>query len=403
MERRFELPDLGSGLQEAQILTWFVAVGDEVTGDQVLCEVETEKSVIEIPIPFSGTIVSLGADEGGIVRVGEMLVVITDEAEQPAPPGDVAPEGPAPPPQAAGAPSTPTESPPQEDPPRAMPVVRKLARQAGIDLSEITGTGADGRITRADVEAAVAARAAAPPAGKPETPAPVAVTGHPEGRREQLSVLRRTIATHMTEQWRDVPHIAGHTWIDATRLLQVRSALKERFGRMPIEALIVKAVIPALRAEPRCNAAVEGDEIVYHDRFDIAIAVDTPDGLLVPVLRGADEMILSEMARQIDDLVARAKDRKLTPVELSGGTFTISNIGALGGDYANQVLPRGTTAIISTGRVTEEAVVRNGVVGAASRMPLSATFDHRALDGGVGQRFINELRANLEEPALFLS
>jgi pyruvate dehydrogenase E2 component (dihydrolipoamide acetyltransferase) len=266
-----------------------------------------------------------------------------------------------------------------------------------VDLETITGSGPGGRITREDVHAATEPIEVQAPR---RPPAPER-TGD---ERVRLSMLRRTIAEHMTRSWSEIPHVTTFDEVDATRLLAARSALAARHGvRVPIEALVIKAVIPALRAFREFNATLDGDDLVLHGAMDIGIAVDTGDGLLVPAIKAADGYSTLELAEVIADLGERGKKRTLTPAELSGGTFTVSNIGAVGGGFGTPLIPHGTTAIVSIGRAAEAAVVRAGQVAIATMMPLSLSYDHRVIDGGLGRRFTAMLVENLEEPALFLA
>ncbi len=411
MAREFLLPDIGSGLQEGEIVAWNVKVGDTVTSDGVLCEVETEKAVVEIPVPFDGVVLALGAVEGESIAVGEMLVVIGEESElgtqvvptttdlsaDAAPSVDVGPES------SGVAATRPDEVAPVAGValttrPRAMPLVRKLAKARGVDLGDIVGTGVGGRITRSDVEAATEGAPAA--TASPEAP-PVAV--HAESERRPMSKMRRTIAAHMTAQWQQVPHITGNTDADAGRFLAARRALGERINRkVPFDALIIAAVIPALKQFPEMNATVDEADLVVHHRYDIGVAVGTEGGLMVPVVRDADRYSLADLIDVVADLAARALERKLTPDEMGGQTFTISNIGPVGADHATQIIPAGTTAIASFGRIRETAVVRNGQLAVGSMMAISGTFDHRAVDGVPAMRFLRTVVAAIEEPALML-
>jgi pyruvate/2-oxoglutarate dehydrogenase complex dihydrolipoamide acyltransferase (E2) component len=287
-----------------------------------------------------------------------------------------------------------------------MPLVRKLARERGVDLTKLVGTGAGGRITRADVEAAATAQVApsAPSVGSTSSPtSPPQGGGERTSTRAPLSKLRRTIAAHMTEQWQTVPHITAHVDADAGRLIAARTAISDRLDRkVPIDALLAAAVIPALRQFPTANAAVEGDDLIVKNYYDIGIAVGSPDGLLVPVVRDVDQLTLPDLIDRVVDLTARAKERKLTPDEMGGQTFTISNLGALRGRHATQVLPAGTTSIMSFGRAADEAVVRDGQITIASMMAVSGTFDHRAMDGVDAMGVVNAIVDVLEEPTLLL-
>jgi len=409
MGREFQLPDIGSGLQEAEIIEWHVAVGDTVGADQVLCEVETEKSVVEIPVPFGGVVMALAGPIGSSVNVGEMLVVIGEA-------GEAAVEG-----AAAEPPATPDESAPastEAEPaaapaqvqaaatmsvrmerPIAMPLVRRLAKANDIDLATVSGTGVGGRITRKDIEGAIAAAAASPSI----SPASVAASPARSADRVPLSKLRKAIGNHMTAQWQSVPHISAHVEADASRFISGRTMLSERLGiKLPVDALLVAAVIPALRQFPVANAAIVDDDLIVKHYFDIGVAVGSDEGLLVPIVRDADEMNIAELASAVMDLTARAKDRKVLPDEMGNQTFTISNLGALRGRHTTQVIPAGTTGIVSFGRAIEQPVVRDGEIVAAPVMAISGTFDHRAMDGVEVMGVLNAIVEVIEEPALML-
>jgi pyruvate dehydrogenase E2 component (dihydrolipoamide acetyltransferase) len=219
-----------------------------------------------------------------------------------------------------------------------------------------------------------------------------------------MSRLRRTIAANMSKSWAEIPHVTTFDDVDATRLLEVRIALSERHEvKIPIEALLVRAVLPALSAFPEFNATVDGDDLLVHGSHDIGIAVDTPDGLLVAVIRDADTKGVLELATEVARLGEGARERTLSPDELTGQTFTVSNIGAVGGGHGTPIVPPGTTAILSIGRAKSKPIVYDGDLVIAPVMPLSLSYDHRVIDGGMGRRFMAMLMENLEEPALFLA
>jgi pyruvate dehydrogenase E2 component (dihydrolipoamide acetyltransferase) len=216
--------------------------------------------------------------------------------------------------------------------------------------------------------------------------------------------LRRTIAANMSKSWSEIPHVTTFDDVDATRLIEVREALGHRYDmKIPMEALVVKAVIPGLMEYPEFNATIDRDELVVHGAHDIGIAVDTPDGLLVAVIRDAESKSVIELAQEVRRLGEGAKNRSLKPDELAGQTFTVSNIGAVGGGHGTPIIPPGTTAILSVGRAKEKPIVFDGDLVIAPVMPLSLSYDHRVIDGAMGRRFMSLVIENLEEPALFLS
>jgi pyruvate dehydrogenase E2 component (dihydrolipoamide acetyltransferase) len=449
MAHEFRLPDIGEGLTEAEIVRWHVAVGDTVKVDETVVEVETDKAVVEIPSPFGGVVLFHGAREGQVLPVGEILVVVGD-------PGEVWGSGEAG--DAAGASETDGEDDGQDAAPivgtisssavdltpsqarpaatgpiLALPVVRKLARDLGVDLAGLTGSGPNGRVTRDDVLAAAAAATGGPPAVRDSSPqpehpleetveeeAPTVEPGPAEtstfatsaeepvesgsDERRPLSRLRRTIAANMSRSWSEIPHVTTFDHVDASRLLQARAALASRHGSfIPLEAMVVAAVVPALRAFPSFNATLDGDDLVVHGRHDVGVAVDTPDGLMVAVIAAAGSRSLLELAGEVVRLGEGAKARTLEVGELSGQTFTVSNIGAVGGGLGTPIVPHGTTSILSVGRAVDTPVARDGRVEIAPMMPLSLSYDHRVIDGAMGRRFMAMVMENLQEPALFLA
>ena len=219
-----------------------------------------------------------------------------------------------------------------------------------------------------------------------------------------MTRLRRTIAANMARSWAEIPHVTTFDEVDATRLLEIRSALGARHDvKIPMEALVVKAVIPALQTFPEFNATLEGDELVVHGRYDIGIAVDATDGLMVTVIGDAAGLGVLELATEVRRLGEGARSRSLSPDELTGQTFTVSNIGAVGGGHGTPIVPYGTVAILSVGRAREKVIVADGDLAIAPVMPLSLSFDHRVIDGAQGRRFMSLVIENLEEPALFLA
>lgn len=433
MAQEFRLPDIGEGLTEAEIVRWLVDVGEYVAADQPIVEVETDKAVVEIPSPFAGTVLSHGGAPGDVIEVGSVLVVVGDEDSQSDTDSDDPSSSAAPVEPVLASPAAATEqvraqaSPIvgtlsedaevlQSRPPanvtggsgvKALPIVRKLARDHGIDITTLQGTGPEGRITREDV---VAARDTAKQQPEPESdetdPAPVVAPPRASGadERQKMSRLRRTIAANMSQSWSEIPHVTTFDDVDATRLLETRAALSRRHDmKIPIEALVVKAVLPALDSFPEFNASIHGEDLILHGSRDIGIAVDTPDGLLVAVIKGAAAMSVLDLASEVSRLGEGARNRTLSPDELSGQTFTVSNIGAVGGGHGTPIVPFGTTAILSVGRAKDRVIVVAGDVVVAPVLPLSLSYDHRVIDGGQGRRFMALLMENLEEPALFLA
>jgi pyruvate dehydrogenase E2 component (dihydrolipoamide acetyltransferase) len=398
----FRLPDIGEGLVEVEIVRWIVPVGGEVKVDEDLVEVETDKAVTAIPSPFAGTVIHHGADEGDVLEVGKTLVVI-GEPDETWPPSETteSPDSAAAKPIVGSLVEEPDDLTPVAEHVEAsstrqaaLPLVRKLAKKLGVDLGAVVGSGPNGRITRQDVEAAAAGDSS------PEVPA----AARRGDERRPLSRLRKTIAANMSRSWAEIPHVTAFDEVDATRLLAVRSSLQRRHEiQLPVDALVVAAVVPALREVPVFNASLDGDDLIFHGRHDIGVAVDTPDGVIVAVIADAGSKRVRELATEVGRLRERARSRQLTSSEALGQTFTVTNIGAAGGGFGTPLVPPGTVAILSVGQAKDKPVARDGRVEIAPVMPLSLSYDHRVADGAVGRRFLAVLVENLSEPALFLA
>jgi pyruvate/2-oxoglutarate dehydrogenase complex dihydrolipoamide acyltransferase (E2) component len=427
MANEFRLPDIGEGLVEVEITHWHVPVGGRVEVDQSIVEVETEKAVTDMPSPFAGTVLYHGAAEGEVLPVGEILFVVGEPGESWAPnqTADAAPsaddarpivgtlgsDADILPPRSGAqevspAPAAPAGATPRAEPhgngPIVGPLVRQLAGDLGVDLQTVTGSGPGGRIRREDVLGAApdaATSTEAPPAREERASRPVA-----DDERRPLSKLRRTIASNLTRSWTEIPHVTSFWEVDATRLLQMRDAIRARHDvRVPIDALAILAVVPALRAYPEFNSSIDGDDLVVHHRHDIGVAIDAPDGLIVAVVRDAASRGLLELTSEVKRLGEAARDRTLKPAEVNGQTFTVSNIGAVsGGGHGTPIIPLGTAAVLGVGRVADKPVARDGRVEVAPVMPLSFSFDHRIADGGTGRRFMSMVVENLADPTLLL-
>ena len=355
-------------------MEWQVKVGDEVAVDQALVEMETAKAVVEITSPFAGVVLHLGGGEGATVNVGDVLFVVGDDGEkwEPVPSSQL----PAPsknnervePAATSGGGAV-----------KAMPVVRKLAKEHGVDLATLTGTGPGGTITRDDVLAAT------------ETGSIV----NDREERVQMSRMRRTIAANLTRSWQEIPHVTVQAEVDAGNLLETHRTFKEK-GPFPLEALIATAALPLLVEFPEFNATVDGDDVILKRHYDLGFAIHTEGGLLVAVTHNSDQMTTTGLAAEIVRLATDAEDRKLQPDDVAGHTFTISNIGALGAGGGTPIIPWGTTAIVSIGRAKDSPVVRDGELAIAPVAPISLSYDHRLIDGALGQRFLAGFVANLE-------
>lgn len=434
MEREFRLPDIGQGLADAEIVRWLVAEGEEIEADQPVVELETDKAVVEIPCPYAGTVVRHGGREGDVIEVGDVLVVVVGAEEtpatgvdateiiidkhtdpEPAPIGGIL-DGKA---EVIDGPSNVGAV--EASRVKALPVVRKFARDRGVDLGAVIGTGPGGLVTRKDVEEAIESSLETPAApdftgvedehGAAGGSAPVDEPASPASRKSgpkkevvPLSRLRRSIAANVSKAWSEIPQVTAFDDVDAGPLLEVRQALADRHRvKIPMEALVIKAVAPALDVFPEFNSSIDGDNLVLHGAKNVGIAVDSPDGLLVAVIRDAGQRAVLELSEEVARLGDGAKERKLAPDELTGQTFTISNIGAVGGGHGTPIVPYGTSAILSVGRILMTPIVHNDEVVIAPVMPLSVSYDHRVIDGAAGRRFMSLVMENLKEPALFLT
>jgi pyruvate dehydrogenase E2 component (dihydrolipoyllysine-residue acetyltransferase) len=346
----FKLPDLGEGLTEGEVARWLVSEGDEVTEDQPLVEIQTDKTTVEVPSPAAGKVAQILVEEGKVVPVGTVLVVIGEDGAVPQ--------------QAAS--DEPKAAKPQEQVPgrapegrvRATPLVRRLAQELGVDLESLTGTGPQGRITEQDVRGAAGG-------GEPH-----------EGRREPLRGVRRLIAEHMTRAHREVPPV---TWVEEADFSGIDLKL--------LVPAVLKACAEALKEFPELNARLDGDGIVYLDRYDIGVAVQTDDGLVVPVVRNCDSASIEELAAEVTRLAESARDGTLKPEELRGSTFTVTSAGKLAGLFQTPIVNHPEVAILSIGRVAERPVVRDGNVEVGRTGYVALTFDHRVVDGARAAEF----------------
>lgn len=392
----FKLPDLGEGVTEGEIDRWLVKEGDLVSEDDLLVEVITDKATAEIPSPFAGVVTKIHVGEGEIVPVGTVLITVGEEAAEPAAeaPGRAKP----PPPPARGPSGDGRTS--GTTAVKAMPPVRKLARDLGVDISQIEGTGPGGRVLRGDVEAVAERRPVTAP-----RPAEEREPVGEGGRRERLRGVRRTIADRMATAHRLVPPVTHVEECDVTELDATRRLANARNPggpKMTFLPFIVKAVVAGLRDHPALNASLdeEAGEIVYWDRYDIGVAVDTPNGLMVPVIREADSKSVPVIAGEIESLAAGARAGTLKPEELRGSTFTVTSPGPYGGLMATPIIFHPQAAILGVHRAGERPVVRDAQIVARTMMNISVTFDHRILDGMTAAKFILDVVQLLEHPAV---
>lgn len=420
MAYNFVLPDLGEGIHEGEIIKWHVDVGDRVEENQVLIEVETDKAAVEIPSPVSGFILEKRGKEGEIVKVGTVLVVVGSEEElkekgRPAPPEPVKKgkkaleeeaiiaEAAAVERAAAGIEEKPAEAAAPLGQVLATPSVRKLARELGIELSTVAGTGKGGRITAEDVQAAKEAPAAARPAEK------VAALGRELEEHVPVRSLRRKIAEKMKESWAAIPHVTHVEDVNASRLVKLRremsESIEEEGTKLTYLAFILKALVPALKQFPQFNASFDekGEEIVLKRYYNIGIATATDSGLMVPVVKSVDRKSILELSKEIVRLAAEARTRKIALEDLKGGTFSVTNYGSVGGLFGTPIINHPEVAILGIGRMHRRPIVVDEEIVVGDCLYLSLSFDHRIADGKDAADFVNVVKKYLENPnMLFL-
>jgi pyruvate dehydrogenase E2 component (dihydrolipoamide acetyltransferase) len=516
MAFEYELPDIGEGLAEGELVEWHVAPGDEITEGQVLADVETDKAVVDLPAPVDGTVLDLHAEEGEMVPVGSIVATIdvegevpddaevdVDEAAEEEPATSEATDGTA---EATGGDEDAIEAATNEGRVFAPPNVRRLAREEGVDITTVDGSGPSGRITEADVRAAAES---ATEETEPTTETKSAVASRDESggtqaaatvetadRERTLAVpatrkvarelgvdidevptdktrdgeafveeedvrafaegettattdvesaqptpgtaateqpvtteaykgIRRTIGQQMEQSKYTAPHVTHHDMVDVSNLVDVREQLKDRADEQGINLtympFVIKAIIAGLKEFPMLNSELdeEAEEIIYKEYYNIGIAVATDAGLMVPVVKNADQKGMLQIASEVNELAAKARDRKVSPEEMQDGTFSITNFGAFGGEYATPILNYPETAILGLGAIKQRPVVeetettessRNASGAAASTgevvarhtLPLSLSIDHRVIDGGEAARFVNTVKEHLENPTLLM-
>jgi 2-oxoisovalerate dehydrogenase E2 component (dihydrolipoyl transacylase) len=442
-EREFKLPDLGEGLTDGEVVRWLVAEGDAIELNQPIVEVETAKAVVEIPAPYGGTVVKLHAAEGESLDVGAPLISVdtaggasAPAAAQAAPAVAAEPDptqelqatlvGPGERQQvrrrriggharSANGPATTTPGPAGQCP-RATPPVRRYAKDRGVDLAALVGTGRDGRITREDVDGALdgaqdgarvgaqdGARVGARPA------AAVAPARQPRDRGEEripVRGTRRQIAAAMTASAFSIPHVTEFLTVDATRLMELRERLRalpaaDGLKLTPL-AVVARALCAAVRSYPLMNSSWDeaAGDIVVKGRVNLGIATDTPTGLLVPNIKDADTLGILDLSRELTRLTELARERKATPSDLTGGTITITNVGGFGVETGTPIINKPECAILATGLIAPRPWVVDGQLAVRQLMTTSVSFDHRIVDGAYAAQFLAHLRDLLEDPAL---
>lgn len=486
MASEFRLPDLGENIESGDVVSLLVAEGDEIQADQPVIELETDKAVIEIPCPIAGRITKIHFQVGDTIKIGEVIVTLDESAaatepasapaaKQSAPAEQQAESAPAPKKERASQPPAATDvedpdieesdeddeaeaAPPQPHrtaseqkpapirkitneplpgprrvgtPAAASPSTRRLAREVGVDIHEISGTGPGGRISREDVLAAVRSATSQPASSPPSTGSPQSTTAPSKSSRQRVETevsgeddaddygaitrqrmpkIRRTIATNMARSASTIPHVTNFDDADITELEAIRKGSMAEYVdtnvKLTMMSFVIKASAIALRHHPVINASIdlENEQIVYKRYVNVGIAVDTDRGLVVPSIRAADELSIPTIAKRLTELARLARDSKLSLDDLRGGTFTISNLGAVGGTYSTPIINHPEVAILLVGRSRMQPVYdkEKGEFNPRLMMPLSISYDHRLIDGATAARFLNDVIDYLETPGRLL-
>jgi 2-oxoglutarate dehydrogenase E2 component (dihydrolipoamide succinyltransferase) len=411
-----KVPVLPESITEATLVNWHKKAGEPVKRDENLIDIETDKVVLELPAPDSGVIAEIRRPDGATVTAQEVIAVIDTAAKATLAGGATAG---ASPPAAASAslpPAAGSVSPPQAAP-SAMPSARKLMADEGVSAKQITGTGRGGRITKGDVLEAVEAKtttakpapapsAAQPLAKAPAVPLPASLGGRPE-QRVPMSRLRQRVAERLVQSQSTAAILTTFNEVNMAPVIELRNRYKERFEKehgvkLGFMGFFVKAAVHALRKFPAVNASIDGTDIVYHGYFDIGIAVGSPRGLVVPILRDADQLTIAEIEQQIADFGRRAQEGKLTVEELTGGTYTISNGGVFGSMLSTPIINPPQSAILGVHATKERAVVENGQIVVRPMNYLAQSYDHRIIDGREAVLSLVAIKEALEDPARML-
>nr|MDH3163307.1 dihydrolipoamide acetyltransferase family protein [Bacillus licheniformis] len=428
MAFEFKLPDIGEGIHEGEIVKWFVKPNDEVNEDDVLAEVQNDKAVVEIPSPVKGKVLELKVEEGTVATVGQTIITFdapgyedlqfkgdesgeakAEEAEK----------------QETDAPAEAAEANEQADadPNKrviAMPSVRKYAREKGVDIVNVSGSGKNGRVLKEDIDSflngGTAGDAKVAQAEEKAEPCRTATCNIavqvPEGEfpetREKMSGIRKAIAKAMVNSKHTAPHVTLMDEVDVTNLVAHRKQFKQVAADQGIKLTylpyVVKALTSALKKYPVLNTSIDDntDEVIQKHYYNIGIAADTEKGLLVPVVKNADRKAIFEISNEINELATKAREGKLAPAEMKGASCTITNIGSAGGQWFTPVINHPEVAILGIGRIAEKAVVRDGEIVAAPVLALSLSFDHRMIDGATAQNALNHIKRLLNDPQLIL-
>src|SRR5688572_14455607 len=393
MQIEVKVPQLSESISEATLVAWRKKAGEAVKRDENLIDIETDKVVLELPAPADGVITKIIKNDGDSVTSGEVIAVLDTEGKATVSAAAPAAEKPAVAPATAGAQSSPAAS----------PSAKKIAAEKGIDTATVAGTGRDGRVTKADVSAPAAKAPTSAPAPSLPTPAP----GSRTEQRVPMSRLRQRIAERLVQSQSTAAILTTFNEVNMGPVIELRNRFKERFEKehgvkLGFMSFFVKAVVHALRKYPIVNASIDGSDVVYHGYYDIGIAVGSERGLVVPILRNADQMSIAQIESAIADFGKRAKDGKITIEELTGGTFSISNGGVFGSMLSTPIINPPQSAILGVHATKERPVVENGQVVIRPMNYLALSYDHRIIDGREAVLSLVAMKEALEDPARML-
>ena len=412
MATEVKVPTLGESVTEATVGQWLKKPGEAVQADEAIVSLETDKVAVDVPAPVAGTLGDIIAKEGDTVNVGALLAMINEGAAAAAKPAAGAALAPAAKAEAA-APAPTASAPAEEDEGGNLtlsPAVRRLVLEHGLDPSKIKGTGKDGRLTKDDVTAAVAAgtakAAALAPAATPAAAAPVAGPSRAQ-ERVKMTRLRQTVAKRLKEAQNTAALLTTYNDVDMTNVIEARAKYKDLFEkkhgvRLGFMGFFTKAVCMALRDIPGVNAQIDGDEIVYNDFADISVAVSAPNGLVVPVIRNAESLSVADIEKTIGGFGKKAKEGTLTMEDMKGGTFTISNGGVFGSLLSSPIINPPQSAVLGLHRIEDRPVVRNGEIVIRPMMYLALSYDHRLVDGREAVTFLVAVKNAIEDPTRLL-
>jgi len=422
----FKLPDIGEGIHEGEIVKWFVKPGDEINEDDVLAEVQNDKAVVEIPSPVKGKVLELKVSEGEVATVGQVIVTFDapgyenlqfkgDDHEE-APKEEAKEEA-----KAEEAVSTKENEVDTNRRVIAMPSVRKYAREKGVDIRQVVGSGKNGRVLKEDIDVFLNGGEAKVQSEEPQVQAetkeevketaqqaPVVLEGEFPETREKMSGIRKAIAKAMVNSKHTAPHVTLMDEVDVTELVLHRKKFKavaaEQGVKLTYLPYVVKALTSALKKYPVLNTSIDDatDEVIHKHYYNIGIAADTDKGLLVPVVKHADRKSIFQISDEINQLATKAREGKLLPNEMKGASCTITNIGSAGGQWFTPVINHPEVAILGIGRIQEKAIVKDGEIVAAPVLALSLSFDHRMIDGATAQNALNHIKRLLNDPQLLL-